>query len=87
MKALNIDKAKEQFCELVDTIEAGEEIILEKSGEPFAKIIPIQKRGKRVLGKERGKIWMSEDFTAPLGNFTILTNDEKIKEYPIYTIW
>jgi len=51
---------------LVDIIEAGEEVILKKSGEPFAKIIPIQKKRKRALGQERGKIWLSEDFTGSL---------------------
>jgi len=24
------------------------------------------KKGKRILGKERGKIWMSDDFDEPL---------------------
>ena len=66
MKSLSIEKVQEQFPEFVSTVEAGEEIILEKSGEPIARIVPIKKNKKRILGKERGKIWISDDFTDPL---------------------
>jgi prevent-host-death family protein len=66
MTALSVETVQEQFPAFVSRVESGEEIILEKSGEPIAKVIPIKKRGKRVLGKERGKVWMSDDFNAPL---------------------
>ena len=66
MTALNILEINEQFPQILSKVEAGEEIILEKSGEPIAKIIPLGKKRKRELGRERGKIWMSDDFTGPL---------------------
>ncbi len=66
MTTLNILKIQEQFPGLLSKVESGEEIILEKSGEPVAKIIPWGKKGKRKLGLEKGKIWMSDDFTDPL---------------------
>jgi antitoxin (DNA-binding transcriptional repressor) of toxin-antitoxin stability system len=64
--SLNILKIEEQIPQIISKVEAGEEVIIEKSGEPIAKIIPFGKKGKRKLGRERGKIWMSEDFTDPL---------------------
>lgn len=66
MKSLNIYEVQKQFPEFLSTVESGEEVILEKSGEPIARIIPIKKKGKRILGKEKGKIWMSDDFIEPL---------------------
>ncbi len=67
MVALSISNLEKQFPDLLRMVQAGEEIILEKAGKPIAKIIPFTKqKKKRVLGKEKGKIWMSDDFTAPL---------------------
>ena len=66
MTTLNILKIQEQYPGILSMVESGEEIILEKSGEPVAKIIPLGKKGKRKLGLEKGKIWMSDDFTDPL---------------------
>lgn len=66
MIAVNISRINEQFPQLLRKVEAGEEIILEKFGKPIAKIIPFHKEGKRTLGKEKGKVWMSDDFTDPL---------------------
>ena len=66
MTTLSILKIPEQFPGLLSMVESGEEIILEKSGESVAKIVPWGKKGKRKLGLEKGKIWMSDDFTDPL---------------------
>ncbi len=68
LMAFNIGKMERQFPSLVNKVEAGEEIIIEKSGKPIARIIPFHQRekGKRKLGLEKGNIWMSDDFTEPL---------------------
>jgi prevent-host-death family protein len=66
MTSVSIEKVQEQFPAFLSKVEAGEEIILEKAGEPIARVVPIKKREKRILGKERGKIWMSDDFDEPL---------------------
>lgn len=66
MASMSILEIEKQFPQIIHKVEAGEEIILEKSGQPIARIIPIKKRGERILGREKGKIWMSDDFTAPL---------------------
>lgn len=66
MISLSVDTVQQQFSSFLSKVEAGEEIILERLGKPIAKITPIKKRVKRILGSEKGKIWMSDDFTDPL---------------------
>ncbi|MBW8003865.1 MAG: type II toxin-antitoxin system Phd/YefM family antitoxin [Planctomycetes bacterium] len=67
MIALNISEIQSQFPNILNKVEAGEEIILEKEGKPIAKIVPLApKRGKRILGQEKGRVWMSDDFNDPL---------------------
>jgi antitoxin (DNA-binding transcriptional repressor) of toxin-antitoxin stability system len=66
MTSLNVDIFQQQFSSFLSKVEAGEEIILERLGQPIAKVTPIKRREKRILGREMGKIWMSDDFTDPL---------------------
>ena len=66
MTSLSIYEVQNHFPAFLNRVEAGEEIILERSGEPIAKIVPLRKKGKRSLGKEKGKIWISDDFNDPL---------------------
>jgi antitoxin (DNA-binding transcriptional repressor) of toxin-antitoxin stability system len=66
MISVSLEKVRDQFPAFLSKVESGEEIILEKGGEPIARVVPIKKKGKRILGKERGKIWMSDDFDEPL---------------------
>ncbi|MCK5056432.1 MAG: type II toxin-antitoxin system Phd/YefM family antitoxin [Candidatus Aminicenantes bacterium] len=67
MTSLNISEIKQRFPDFLRRVESGEEIILEKSGKAIARVVPIkEKRKRRKLGQERGKIWMSEDFNEPL---------------------
>ena len=40
-KTFNVHDAKSNLSRLIDRAHAGEEIILAKAGEPWAKIVPI----------------------------------------------
>lgn len=68
MKFTNIHEAKTHFSKLVEQAMRGEEVIIAKAGKPVAKLVkwraskPSQQRG----GFLRGKIWVSDDFDAPL---------------------
>lgn len=67
MRQVNIHEAKTHLSRLVEEAAAGEEIIIAKAGKPVAKLVPIAgSREPRRLGSMRGKIWMSDDFDAPL---------------------
>jgi antitoxin (DNA-binding transcriptional repressor) of toxin-antitoxin stability system len=51
----------------VSETEAGEEIIIAKAGKPVARLMPLKDRKvQRQPGLMKGKIWMSDDFDAPL---------------------
>jgi prevent-host-death family protein len=63
---LNLYEAKTRLSALVEQAAAGEEIIIAKNGKPMAKLVPIRNRPLRKPGRFKGKIWMSDDFDAPL---------------------
>lgn len=65
MKTVNIQSAKTQLSTLVEEAAAGEEIIIAKAGKPVARLMPLEKKIRRP-GAMKGKIWMSDDFDAPL---------------------
>lgn len=63
---VNLYEAKTQLSSLVEEAAAGKEIIIAKNGKPMAKLVPIRERALRKPGRLKGKIWMSDDFDAPL---------------------
>ena len=66
---VNIYDAKTKFSKLIKMAIAGEEIIIARSGKPVAKLVPLEKPCRdRVPGSAQGKIFISEDFDAPLPN-------------------
>jgi prevent-host-death family protein len=68
MKTVNIHAAKTHLSSLVEEAAAGEEIIIAKAGKPVARLVPIEKKEdiESTIGMWKGKVWMSEDFDAPL---------------------
>ena len=66
MRTVNIHEAKTHFSKLIDAVLHGNEILIAMSGEPVAKLGPIQKKPKVKFGVIRGKIKISKDFDAPL---------------------
>jgi prevent-host-death family protein len=68
MVAFNIYDAKTQLSKLLRRVRAGEEIVISDAGTPIAKLVPIeQPKTARVLGGDRGKIWIAPDAFDPLG--------------------
>lgn len=66
MDSYNIHEAKTQLSRILAKVQAGEEVIIAKAGEPVARIVPIRNRARRQPGTERGNLWVAEDFDAPL---------------------
>ena len=68
MKQVNIHDAKTQLSRLVEQAAAGEEIVIAKAGKPVARLtaLPAPGRQPRKLGALKGKIWISDDFDAPM---------------------
>jgi prevent-host-death family protein len=65
---VNIHVAKTHLSRLLQRVAAGEEITIARSGVPVARLVPIEpaKSNVRPLGFDRGRIWIADDFDAPL---------------------
>lgn len=67
MKTVNIHEAKTHLSSLLKRVESGEEIVIANAGRPVARVVAFVEPGlKRILGAERGKFTVPEDFDAPL---------------------
>lgn len=65
MKAFNVHDAKTHLSKLLEQVERGEEFVIARNGRPIARLSPMSSTA-RVPGSLKGKIWISEDFDAPL---------------------
>jgi prevent-host-death family protein len=66
-KTVNLHAAKTHLSRLVDEAVNGEEIVIAKAGEPLVRLVPVAHQHKRTgFGADKGKIWLSDDFDAPL---------------------
>jgi len=64
---VNTHEAKTQLSKLLVRVQAGEEIIIAKAGEPIARLVPIERETRdRQPGSARGRIRMAADFDDPL---------------------
>lgn len=67
MKKVNTHEAKTHFSRLLRRVAAGEEITIASRGVAVARLVPaLSEKPKREPGDMRGKIWIAEDFDAPL---------------------
>ena len=65
-KTVNIHEAKTHLSRLIADVERGEDVTIARAGEPVARLVPAGPPRKRVLGTERGKVWISPDFDEPM---------------------
>lgn len=64
---VNVHDAKTQLSRLLARVEAGEEILIARSGRAVARLAPLDSRAtERVLGRDAGTFTVPEDFDAPL---------------------
>jgi prevent-host-death family protein len=64
---VNIYDAKTRLSQLVERVEAGEEIIIARAGRPAARLVPFRAESvKRKPGRMRGRIRIAADFDAAL---------------------
>lgn len=63
----NVHEAKTHFSRLLQKVAAGEEVTIARDGVPVARLVPVEAaKTPRKLGLYSGKIWMADDFDAPL---------------------
>jgi prevent-host-death family protein len=59
----NVHEAKTNLSQLLQRVEAGEEIVIARAGSPVARLVPHPPaRQPRKLGSLKGKIWMADDW-------------------------
>jgi prevent-host-death family protein len=51
---VNVHEAKTQLSRLLERAHAGEEIVIAKSGKPYARLVPLAVAAPRVPGMLRG---------------------------------
>ncbi len=56
MEQINVQDAKTQLSRLLKRVEAGEEIILARSGRPIARLVPIEAAQPRKPGLLQGTV-------------------------------
>jgi len=73
---VNIHEAKTHLSRLLQRVAAGEEVTIARSGTPVARLVAVEPKINEVrpMGFDRGKVWVADDFDAPLP-------DELLKEF------
>jgi prevent-host-death family protein len=67
MIEVNVHEAKTQLSKLLARVAEGEEVIIARAGKPVARLVPVRRpSGPRVLGGDKGKVFLADDFDAPL---------------------
>jgi prevent-host-death family protein len=66
---VNIHAAKTHLSQLIERVEAGEEITLARAGRPVARLVPYRvRRERRRLGQWQGRLWLAPDWDSPAVN-------------------
>ncbi len=64
---VNMREARAHLSKLVDRVRLGEEIVIARDGRPVARLVPVEApKMDRQPGSARGRIWIADDFDAPL---------------------
>jgi prevent-host-death family protein len=66
MSEVGVHHAKTHLSRLLKRVAMGEEIVITSSGEPVARLVPIDKPRTRILGIDRGVFVIPDDFNDPL---------------------
>jgi prevent-host-death family protein len=68
METITIHKAKTQLSRLIEKVSRGEEIIIARGKKPVAKLValPEEKKGPRIPGAWKGKVFFTPDAFNPL---------------------
>ena len=66
MIIVNVHEAKTNLSRLLAQVEAGEDVVIARSGMPVARLERVQKQGKRQFGAMKGQIGLDDQFFDPL---------------------
>jgi prevent-host-death family protein len=64
---VNIHEAKTHLSQLIERVEAGEEVVIARAGCPVVRLVAVEsRRPRRMLGALAGRTRIPADFNAPL---------------------
>lgn len=66
MVTVNVHHAKTHLSRLLVQVEAGEEVIIARNGNPVARLVSCKKRRKRKPGSMAGLFTVPDSFFDPL---------------------
>ncbi len=74
---MNVYEAKTHLSQLLEEVEAGDEIVIARNGRPVARLVPLQRGAgkRRVPGAWKGKVWIADDFDDPGGEYGEIINE------------
>jgi prevent-host-death family protein len=68
----NMHDAKTHLSRIIERVERGEEIVIDRAGTPVAKIIPLVRRVNRTaIGSLAGQLDLSDDWDTSQTNAEI----------------
>jgi prevent-host-death family protein len=68
----NMHDAKTHLSRIIERVEHGEEVIIDRAGTPVAKVIPLVRRTNRTaIGSLAGQVDLSGDWDSPETNAEI----------------
>lgn len=68
MSTVGVREAKTHLSRLLQQVEAGEEVVITRAGEPVARLVGVGPRRPREPGRLKHAIEIGRDFEAPLPN-------------------
>ncbi len=66
MSTVSVREAKTHLSRLLQQVEAGEEVVITRAGEPVARLVAIGPKLPREAGRLKHAVEIGEDFDAPL---------------------
>ncbi|MBA3621604.1 MAG: type II toxin-antitoxin system Phd/YefM family antitoxin [Actinomycetota bacterium] len=63
---VGVHEAKTHLSRLLALVASGEEVVINRSGRPVARLVPVGLSGQRQFGLDEGVYEVGEDFDAPL---------------------
>ena len=68
----NMRDAKTHLSRIIERVERGEEVIIDRAGVPVAKVVPLVRRVNRTaIGSLAGQVDLSGDWDSPQTNAEI----------------
>lgn len=65
---VSVHAAKTQLSKLLDLVEDGEEVVIQRHGKAVAQIVPVRHKASSMLGAMRGEFEMTEGWERALSD-------------------